>query len=185
MVLGSTTATPSAVNAIASSVAPTVVLGSLSLSPGSVSAIASSSGPTVDISGGVLVTIDFEEGDLSDFDSTTGGEDLAANGSAAMVGSYGMELTCNDTNNHYGVKAFTIDTDDIRFRYYFDPNSISMSSGDAHAQTRIQCDGTYSSITELCTVRFRENSGNYQVQLRVVDDNNNDDYTTFTNISDN
>ncbi|MGW8177849.1 MAG: hypothetical protein ACWGQW_03530 [bacterium] len=181
---GSVTVTPSPVSCVTSSIAPTIVLGSVSVSPSALSAICTVAGPTV-VEGGAILTIDFEEGTLADFDSTTNGEDLAANNASVLVGAYGMEVTCDDTSVHYGFNSLSISTGEIRFRFYLDPNGLTMDNGDDIDLCRIQCDGSYSFIDELCTVIMRYSSGVYQVQLNVEPDNGIDRQTTWTTITDN
>jgi len=80
---------------------------------------------------GNIAYIDLEEGDFSDFDSTVNETDMAVNGSAAMVGSYGLQVYLDGAGTtSYGLKNFTIGTDTMRFRLYFDPNSLSMVPND-------------------------------------------------------
>lgn len=144
------------------------------------------SGQSISVSApqGEVFRIDFEEEDLSDFDSTTGEEDLAANATAAMVGSYGMEVTLDDTADHYGNNALSISTNDIRFRFYIDITPMSMTDGDTLNLQGINCDGTYSSITWFGWVALEFNSPNYQIRLAVWDDENTGDYTTPETITD-
>jgi len=59
-------------------------------------------------------------------------------------------------------------------RSYFDPNSISMASGDAH----FIFDGYTGTSTLVLRVEFRHSSGNYQVRARLLNDS-----TTWTNTS--
>jgi hypothetical protein len=73
-----------------------------------------------------LFTIDLETNDLSQFtSSSTDGGHLSVAAGAALHGTYGMSALVADTNAMYGVKEVT-QVANIRFRFYFDPNSISI-----------------------------------------------------------
>ena len=81
----------------------------------------------------VVFTIDIEEGDLTDFDSTNG-TNISVTAGAALVGSYGVDLDMTGTSSHYGLMT-GVSTDlsaanNYRFRLYLDPNSVTMADGD-------------------------------------------------------
>lgn len=73
-----------------------------------------------------LLNIELES-DLSEFDGTVVNVNkLVQNGTSSLNGtSGGMEILLDATTTIYGEKLFTWDTDDLRFRFYFDPNSVS------------------------------------------------------------
>ncbi|MCB1056060.1 MAG: PQQ-dependent sugar dehydrogenase, partial [Acidobacteria bacterium] len=74
----------------------------------------------------------FEGGDLSQWGSVTGGEDLAVNATAALVGSLGLEATVNDLSPHYLVDDTPVAETEYRVRFVFDPNSITMDQNKRH-----------------------------------------------------
>ena len=53
-----------------------------------------------------------------------------------------------------------------RARFYFDPNSIKMASGD----TFLLLDGLKGSFISTLRVEFRQSSGAYQVRARLLND---------------
>ena len=134
------------------------------------------------------VKVDFEENDLSDFDSLVGEEDLAANTTAAMVGTYGMEYTMNDTSDHYGQLGTSLSVltgNELRIRWYFDPNSVSYPDANDWYHMRVSADGTYSSITLLTRVRVGWNSGTgFFLNCQVKDDADSTLGLTVTDFSD-
>ena len=133
----------------------------------------------------IKFTIDFEEEDLSDFNSTDGGADLEANANAAMVGSFGMEVTLNDTSTHFGQKFFTINTNDIRYRFYWNPTSATLTDGDDGGIDGVRCDGTWAGETEHTRIDYKYSIAN-GVQIRAVfqDDESAALYTDWTDVSD-
>lgn len=134
------------------------------------------------------VKVDFEENDLTDFDSTTGVEDLAANATAAMVGTYGMEYTMNDVSDHYGTLGASLSVltgDELRIRWYFDPNSVSYPDANDWYHLRVSADGTYSGITLLTRVRVGWNTGTgFFLNCQVKDDADTTLGLTVTDFSD-
>lgn len=86
----------------------------------------------VPLPSGKIISIDHEEGDLSDYDSTVGSEDLNVESSANQgLTNFGMRVTCDDTSDHYGVKEVIGLTRFLRYRFYFDPTSLTMGVGDS------------------------------------------------------
>jgi hypothetical protein len=109
----------------------------------------------------------FESGNLSAWSaSKTDGGDLSVSAAAALVGSNGMQAVIDDNTTIF----VTDDTPNVepryRARYYFDPNSIPMASGDAH----FIFNGFMGTSTAVLRVEFRQSSGNYQLRARLVND---------------
>lgn len=79
----------------------------------------------------VLIDIDLETGDLTQFTSTaTDGGHMSVTAGAALVGSYGLSCTIADLVEMYGRKDVTTNTSGVaRSRFYFDPNSITLGAG--------------------------------------------------------
>ena len=115
----------------------------------------------------------FESGSFSAWSANkTDSGDLGVSAAAALVGTRGMQALIDDT-----VTIFV--TDDrpnaeprYRVRFYFDPNSITMASGNAH----FIFNGLAGTSTAILRVEFRFFSGAYQVRGRLVND-----ATTWTN----
>ncbi len=92
------------------------------------------SGQSISVStpGGEVFRIDLEEGNTSDFTSLTDtGSDITVTGGAAMVGTYGMQIAMDGTiTDIFGHKSLSLGTNELRFRFYFDINDLSMADGD-------------------------------------------------------
>jgi hypothetical protein len=133
----------------------------------------------------VKFTDDFEEGDLTDFNSTVDGGDLAANGTAAMVGSYGMEVTLTGTTSSYGINAVTITSNDIRYRLYWDPTNASFADGDTGGMCDVRCDGTWAGETEHTRLDWKfSTANNLEIRAAFQDDESVANYTSWTSVSD-
>jgi hypothetical protein len=106
----------------------------------------------------------FESGNLTAWTSnTTGGGDLSVSSAAALVGTQGLQALINDTTALY----VTDDTPNAearyRVRFYFDPNTITMTSGDTHFIFK----GFTSTGAEAIRVEFRFSSGLYQIRASL------------------
>ena len=103
---------------------------------------------------------DFEEGDLTDFDSTTG-IGLSAITGAVKNGTYGMQIDITDTTARYG--TFTGPTDETLFvaECWIDPNGITMDNPSSHIIIRATGSGTGSDAF----ISFLSYSGSYGVNL--------------------
>lgn len=104
----------------------------------------------------------------------TDGVDLSISTAAALVGTKGMQIVINDT-----VTLFVTDNRPnaeprYRARFYFDPNSIGMASGNAH----FIFNWLMGTSTAVGRVEFRYFSGAYQIRGRLIDDG-----TTWLNTS--
>nr|MDQ3004853.1 DNRLRE domain-containing protein [Chloroflexota bacterium] len=109
----------------------------------------------------------FESGNLSAWtSSTTDSGDLSVSMTAAMKGTYGMQAVLDDTNTIYVTDDNPNAEPRYRARFYFDPNSITMASGDAHFIFK----GFSGASTDVFQVEFRYSSGNYEIRARVLND---------------
>lgn len=75
----------------------------------------------------------FETGDFSSWSSYTSHADLTVHADAAMVGSYGMKVVVDDTDQKIVNDSTPSANKRYRMRFYFDPNSITMTDGDDFA----------------------------------------------------
>lgn len=110
---------------------------------------------------------DFETGDMSQWnDSTTNGGDLSVTAGAALHGGYGLSSLINDTNDQLVQQTFS-DAKTFRCRFYFDPNSLSMTSGD-----QVVLLVTYNSSWEAnFLLKYGNNSGTYSLSINERTDN--------------
>ena len=103
----------------------------------------------------------FESGDFSAWSSVnTGGGDLTVSTEAKLTGNYGVQAVINDT----AIMGFTDDSPNnetrYRFRFYFDPNSITMSNAEMFALIRI-----YQVSATILELDFRKYNGNYELSM--------------------
>jgi hypothetical protein len=115
----------------------------------------------------------FEAGNLSAWSaSTTNGGALSASTSAALVGTYGLRAAINSNTAIYVTDDTPNAEPRYRARFYFDPNSIVMSSGDAHYLFY----GYTGASTVVLRVELRRSLGTYQVRAALVNNS-----TSWTN----
>jgi len=123
----------------------------------------------------------FESGSLSAWSSsTTDGGDLSVRTGAALVGSYGLRATLDDNVAIYVTDDRPNAEPRYRARFYHDPNSIKMSSGDAHYIFY----GYKGTSTVVLRVEFRRSSGSYQLRAALVDDGSTWKTSSWYTISD-
>lgn len=126
-----------------------------------------------------LFDIDHEAGDFSEYDSTdTGSGALSVTGGAALNStSYGMSVALPGTSNPviYGQVNFASSSyDDLRLRFYVDPNSIALDD----YQVVI-----FLNITGTCSFRFRKVGAQYSLRVSPTVDTGNLTYE-LANITD-
>jgi RHS repeat-associated protein len=100
---------------------------------------------------------------------------LSVSPSAAIVGSKGLQVTVDDTQDAYVVDNKLSNEPRYRARFYFDPNSISMANNDGF---RIF------SASNRAIIEFRFSAGDYQVRTLVYDDYWNAYYSEWETITD-
>ena len=123
----------------------------------------------------------FESGNLSAWTSNTNDAgDLSASAAAALVGSQGLQAVIDDTNTIYVTDDTPNAEPRYRTRFYFDPNSITMASGDAHFIFK----GFMGSGTDVLQVEFRNSAGAYQIRGKILNDASAFVVTNWFTISD-
>ena len=128
-----------------------------------------------------IFTDGFESGSLSAWSSTSDDAgDLSVSAAAALNGSWGMQALIDDANPIYVTDETPNAEPRYRTRFYFDPNSIPMTSGDAHFIFK----GFFGSSTEVLRVEFQFSGGAYQVRASLVDDGATWTSTNWFTISD-
>lgn len=105
--------------------------------------------------GGILV-IDAEEGDVSEFTSTTtaGDATITADAGAKNNGTYGFKLLGDGTNVCCGTKTFTEAADIyVRFYFYVPTGTVVGATGTARS---IKVLDIYDGATQLCWVTLQQ-----------------------------
>ena len=123
----------------------------------------------------------FESGDLSVWPaSSTDAGDLIVSPSAALAGSQGLQVVIDDNNVLYVADDTPNAESHYRARFYFDPNSISMASGNAHYIFT----GVFGSTVGAVRLNFRYSSGSYQLSAVLMNDSSNLVNTSWFTVSD-
>ena len=103
---------------------------------------------------------------------------MSVNPVAVLVGSNGMQALINDTATLYVTDETPNAELRYRARFYFDPNSITMTDGSAHYLF------TGYDATVAFHVDFRISAGSYQIRLRQYNDAGSVSSTNWVTISD-
>jgi hypothetical protein len=95
----------------------------------------------------------------------TNGGNLSVSPSAALVGGYGMQATFTNTTAMYVRDDSPVAEARYRARFYFDPNSISMASGNYVYLLQ----GHDTSNQVILFIQFNRSSTSYQLRARAYD----------------
>jgi hypothetical protein len=105
---------------------------------------------------------------------------LSVSPAAALVGSQGLQAVINDAHSLYLTDDAPNAEPHYRARFYFDPNSVTMASGDyQYLLTAYNATNTVA-----LRLQFKIASGAYQVRLRSFDDSGGNQNTPYVTISD-
>jgi len=118
----------------------------------------------------VIVNINHETADLGQYDSsTTDGNKLSVTTGAALVGSYGMSVLIDSTNEKYAYKNTGYEGSTLRVRFYIDPNAITMPDTSSITVMRIVQDGgSYLALVNAYLDYFT--SGGYKLKINYKAD---------------
>lgn len=111
-----------------------------------------------------LFNITHDGGNLGEYDSTViGGGDLSAEVAAALASTVeGLNVLIDDNGAIYGQKdeASPNTSETIRFRFYLDPNSINMGSGNSFVLVK-----AFSSASRnIAQVNLQYDGANYEIR---------------------
>jgi len=126
----------------------------------------------------VIITIDVEENDLTDFTTTsTGGGDLSVQDYAALAGTnYGVSFVINDTGTLYAFKEISPNTSGVfRARVYFDPNNISMGDNEEFTFFLLR-EGSYGDYVAAISL-YHSDLGGYKVRPVAYNDASGNGFT--------
>ncbi|MFC1780073.1 glycine-rich domain-containing protein [Patescibacteria group bacterium] len=108
---------------------------------------------------GNVFSDEFESADLTGWDANANDSgDLAATTDATYIGLYGAEVNIDDGNSIYVQDNFT-STSDYYGRFYINPNSLTMTSGDTFTVADIR-----SSTTVRASVELNYDGANHRVR---------------------
>lgn len=133
---------------------------------------------------GELIFADgFESGNLSAWSANKpDGVDLLVTAAAALQGSFGMAAVLDDSNSIYVTDERPASEAVYRAQFYFDPNSVVMSSGNSHYLLEASRVVSGNSTTAF-RLEFRFSSGAYQLRVKARDDagdSHSSDWSTIT-----
>jgi hypothetical protein len=108
----------------------------------------------------------FESGNFSAWNaSSNNGGNLSVTAGAALAGNYGLQATFSNTTNMLVRNDSPTAEARYRARFYFNPNSIAMATGDNI--TLFQ--GLDTSGAIALSIQFNRSSTGYQVRARSLD----------------
>jgi hypothetical protein len=123
----------------------------------------------------------FESGNLSAWTSSSiDAGDLSVSTAAALVGGQGLQAAVDDNSLIYLTDDSSTAEPRYRARFYFDPNSIVMTSGDAFFLFK----GFAGISNDVLQVELRNSSGAYQIRAKVLNDSSAFVNTNWFMISD-
>ncbi|MCL4295968.1 MAG: hypothetical protein KJ077_09585 [Anaerolineae bacterium] len=123
----------------------------------------------------------FELGNLAAWSaSAIDGGDLSAGPAAALVGSNGLRAVLDDNIAIYVTDDRPSAETRYRARFYFDPNTISMTNGNAHYIFY----GYAGTSTVVLRVEFRRSSSVYQLRTGLLNDGTSWTTSSWFTISD-
>ena len=129
----------------------------------------------------ILFMDGFETGNLSAWSAAkTDGGDLAASTASAIAGTYGLQATLDDNTSIFLSDWMPVSESQYRARFYFDPNTISMASGDAHYIFQ----ALNPSSVVVARLEFRSYQGDYQVRAEAVNDSTGWSSTSWVTLRD-
>jgi len=129
--------------------------------------------------------ITFESGDKSEFDSEDNAADTAVNETAAMVGTYGYQITIDGAGTRTaGYITTSISTNVIRFRFYYDVNSLTVGASDNFYGPHLYTDGSHDSIQFMGFFQWQYKSGSHQVRVFAIEDDGGNQDTGWDLITD-
>lgn len=134
----------------------------------------------------VLLDINHETADLTQYDSTvTDSGDLSVTAAARLGGSnYGLSCVIDDTNAIYGIANLSPPASGIlRVRFYLDPNSLTMANGDAFRVLRLWDTAGGGAIIFAVNLTYYTATG-YRFLGTAYDDANNTYTISTTDIGD-
>ncbi|HSL44237.1 MAG TPA: right-handed parallel beta-helix repeat-containing protein [Anaerolineales bacterium] len=138
------------------------------------------SSPTTAVSD-VIFADGFESGNLSFWSSRTADSgDLSASTAARLNGNYGMQAVLDDNNSIYVTDDSPNAERRYRARFYFDPNSLSMATGNAHYLFH----GYTGTSTLVLRVELRYSNGSYQLRAALRNDKSSWINTNWFTIND-
>lgn len=131
----------------------------------------------------MMFTDGFESGNLGAWSSAaTGGGDLSAATSATLMGTYGLQAVINDNTSLYVSDTSPVNESRYRARFYFNPHSISMVSGDVHTLLL----GRNGSGSNVFAVQLNNNTGTtsgYRIRTQIYSDGGSAVNGTYFGIS--
>jgi uncharacterized protein YjiK len=113
----------------------------------------------------------FESGNLSAWSSSANAGSLSVSAAAALKGTRGLQVSITSNTSTYINDTTPNAEPRYRARFYFDPNSIAMTTNNAHYIFY----GFDPAGTVAVRVELRTSSGQYQIRVGVLNDS-----TTFT-----
>ena len=123
------------------------------------------------------------EVDLSEYTGTSTDSGDLSQGTPGLAGTVGrMECLIDDTLDIRGSLDISSPTTDFRCRFYIDPNTLTMGTGDAFM---VMCARRTTPTTDnALRVQLNNDGSNYGIRIIYYDDANDYDLTSYYTITD-
>lgn len=129
----------------------------------------------------VIFADGFETGTLAAWSASSNGGSLSVTTAAALAGSSrGLRVALTSNTATYLTDLTPASETRYRARFYFDPNTITMSGGNAHYIFY----GDSGTSTVAVYIEFRRSSGQYQLRAGILNDASSYSVTTWNTITD-
>lgn len=135
----------------------------------------------ITVTSDVIFADGFEAGNLAAWSASTNSGNLSVTTAAALAGSSrGLRVAITSNTATYLTDLTPTSETRYRARFYFDPNSISMSSGNTHYIFY----GDSGTSTVATYIEFRRASGQYQLRAAILNDGSSYSVTAWNTITD-
>lgn len=120
----------------------------------------------------------FEAGNTTGWTATTTG--LTVTSAAALIGNYGLAVNITSNTARYLTESTPASETRYRARFYFDPNTITMSNGNSHELFY----GYSGTTTDVLRLQFQRSASQYQLRVGLRNDTSTWRYTAWVTITD-
>lgn len=144
-------------------------------------ALSSSDDVIITTTSDVIFADGFETGTLAAWSASTNGGNLSVTTAAALAGSTrGLRVAVTSNTATYLTDLTPASETRYRARFYFDPNTISMSGGNAHYIFY----GDSGTSTVAVYIEFSRSGGQYQLRAGILNDSTTYSVTPWSTITD-
>ncbi len=124
----------------------------------------------------------WESGDFTNWSAVISNtSELSVTSNAAVDGNFGMQAVINDSYEQYIIDESPLDDEQYHVRFYFDPNSVNIPTGESFDIFKALNINT----GEVFSLTLRPVDNEYQIRVEIKDDNEQIYDSSWNDISDN